>query len=429
MKFGKYLEAEQVPEWEKMYVDYKHLKRRIKEIAAAQERNRKSQRGDEHVSLLKRASTYLGYDSFNLDHHASHTHGESSGVDYRRTPAQGSGYGSCTTKDCTRCQHFSRVVSATPQIAIGMSAGNSGNVSSTPVELAHGANIKIPLSAQDSFTETIRRRRGSVSPRGGGSMSTAFKKELGVRIEEEQEFFADMEHELAKVNDFFRQKQDLFHSRFDNIIEQQRMLDEMVGEEAEAATLHSPPKGHEQVSGSGSKLRRLTALSSAPDSNLPGPSAPLRAAKSKIKRAMLELYRGIEMLKNYRILCYTAFIKALKKYQKTAKWCDGTDYFLDRVDGCYMATSPDLNMLARELEGMYIERHAGGSRSKGMDTLRINTSGTSRDNQGSTFRSGLLLGTSFPLIIRAIYESNLISNEDRVPYHRELLQIYGGIFL
>ncbi|KAJ1933356.1 Signal transduction protein, partial [Linderina macrospora] len=226
----------------------------------------------------------------------------------------------------------------------------------------------------------------------------AFKKELGTRISEEQDFFVEMEHELAKVNDFFRQKQDLFHSRLDNIIEQQRMLDEMVGEEAEAATLHTSAKGDERVSASASKLRRLTALSSGADTNVPSPSAPLRAAKSKIKRAMLELYRGIEMLKNYRVLCYTAFIKALKKYQKTAKWCDGTDYFLDKVDSCYIATSPDLNGLARELEGMYIERYAGGSRSKGMDTLRINTSGTSRDNQGSTFRSGLLLGISLPLI-------------------------------
>ncbi|KAJ1859965.1 hypothetical protein LPJ57_006814, partial [Coemansia sp. RSA 486] len=62
MKFGKYLEAEQVPEWEKMYVDYKGLKRQVKAVAAALSKGAGT--GDEQVSLLRRASTYLGYSSF-----------------------------------------------------------------------------------------------------------------------------------------------------------------------------------------------------------------------------------------------------------------------------------------------------------------------------------------------------------------------------
>ncbi|KAJ2557557.1 Signal transduction protein [Coemansia sp. RSA 1836] len=78
---------------------------------------------------------------------------------------------------------------------------------------------------------------------------------------------------------------------------------------------------------------------------------------------------------------------------------------------------------------MYVNRYAGGSRSKGMSKLRVSTNGTSSGHQGSIFRSGLMLGMSLPLIVRAIYEANLLSNEQRVPYHRQLLQIYGSIFL
>ncbi|KAJ2814975.1 hypothetical protein GGI24_006204, partial [Coemansia furcata] len=63
MKFGKYLEAEQVPEWAKMYVDYGGLKKIIKTVAAAIEK-RGPVPTEERLSLLKRASTYLGYDSF-----------------------------------------------------------------------------------------------------------------------------------------------------------------------------------------------------------------------------------------------------------------------------------------------------------------------------------------------------------------------------
>ncbi|KAJ1998639.1 hypothetical protein H4R26_005384, partial [Coemansia thaxteri] len=62
MKFGLYLEAEQVPEWEKMYVDYQGLKQLIKAVAVAIEK-RGAGPADERFSLLNRTSTYLGYNS------------------------------------------------------------------------------------------------------------------------------------------------------------------------------------------------------------------------------------------------------------------------------------------------------------------------------------------------------------------------------
>ncbi|KAJ2369714.1 hypothetical protein IW150_005087, partial [Coemansia sp. RSA 2607] len=52
MKFGKYLEAEQVPEWGKMYVDYKGLKKQAGIIAKAIEIN--SSGKEERASLLRR---------------------------------------------------------------------------------------------------------------------------------------------------------------------------------------------------------------------------------------------------------------------------------------------------------------------------------------------------------------------------------------
>ncbi|KAJ2814722.1 Signal transduction protein, partial [Coemansia furcata] len=251
-----------------------------------------------------------------------------------------------------------------------------------------------------------------------------FKKQLDLRLPEEQDFFEQMEQELIKVNDFYRQKQMLFSMRLENIRKQQRIYDEVLGEELEAATLRArPPPGKRSMS----QLVDRNSINNPLLSSTP--SSQLRIARSKIKSAMLEVYRGMDMLKNYRILCYTAFIKALKKYQKTARWCDGTDYFLHKVDNCYMATSDLLNSLSSQVETMYVNRYAGGSRSKGMSKLRVNMNSTSNGHQGSIFRSGLMLGVSLPLIVRAIYEANLLSNEQRVPYHRQLLQIYGSIFL
>lgn len=172
MKFGKYLEAEQVPEWAKMYVNYRLLKKLIKEVAVAKEQEAKNKsKTAEQASLLKRASTYLGYNSLGLAVGPQETtRSETSNPAQEAVstfPGRDGPSGDCTLHQHNGsdagCSHFSNIVSATPQIALSMSAENPGKVGVTSTELAHGANIKIPMSAQDSFTEGIRRRRTPAS--------------------------------------------------------------------------------------------------------------------------------------------------------------------------------------------------------------------------------------------------------------------------
>ncbi|KAJ2303668.1 hypothetical protein IWW55_002809, partial [Coemansia sp. RSA 2706] len=173
MKFGKYLEAEQVPEWAKMYADYHGLKRQIKAVAAAMARQQLQQRhtSAERMSLIRRASTYLGYDSIQTgasplssDSASLGAAAQTGGAASTSSAGLRSRLGSCASHGSEAgCSHFGNIVSATPQIAMTMSAGNSGKVAATPAELAQRANIKIPLSAQDSFTEGIRMRRSPVA--------------------------------------------------------------------------------------------------------------------------------------------------------------------------------------------------------------------------------------------------------------------------
>ncbi|KAJ2389594.1 hypothetical protein GGI23_005803, partial [Coemansia sp. RSA 2559] len=379
MKFGKYLEAEQVPEWEKMYVNYRALKRLIKKIALAKEA-RVASPSEEKTSLLRRASAYLGYNSIIPgDNSSNNTPARATGsatinsmpeglsspppVFSREHPMSGSStscqrtvqleepskngkdiFECCSDASCATCNHFNSIVSATPQLALSMSAANSGKVGATPMDLAHCANIKLPMSAQDSFSEAARRRK---TPVASDCVSLdEFQSELKERMPEEQDFFEKLEQELSKVNDFYKQKQALFQSRLDNIKRQQDIYDTMLGEELEASTLNASIERSRVTFN-----RTLTSSSiSRHRQHAFEPSAQLRAAKGKLKRAMLEIYRGMDLLKNYRVLCYTAFIKALKKYQKTAVWCRGTDHFLNRVDGCYIATSERLNAMSAELE-------------------------------------------------------------------------------
>ncbi|KAI9479335.1 hypothetical protein BX667DRAFT_256353 [Coemansia mojavensis] len=176
MKFGKYLESEQVPEWAKMYVDYDSLKHSVKVIAAAIA-NHNRQVPAERMSLIRRASSYLGYNSMQtseLPISPNGTHpgqpqcpNAQTGSVAGAAPRQGlrSRMNSCVSQ-CAEgggCSHFGSIVSATPQIALTMSAANSGKVAATPVELAHQANIKLPPSAQDAFAGGIRARHTTSS--------------------------------------------------------------------------------------------------------------------------------------------------------------------------------------------------------------------------------------------------------------------------
>ncbi|KAJ2846443.1 hypothetical protein J3B02_004410 [Coemansia erecta] len=192
MKFGKYLEAEQVPEWDKMYVDYKGLKRQVKIIASAMEKGTGTSTGEEQISLLRRASTYLGYNSFSpgaVEAAAAGNSHSATLVSFPDSPSAqiapeiaiaseqplrrelANNSETCSRAGCTKCAHFSSIVSASPQIAMNMSAGNMGKVATTSMALAHDANIKIPISAQDSFTNSIRHRRLPVA--SGDCISSA----------------------------------------------------------------------------------------------------------------------------------------------------------------------------------------------------------------------------------------------------------------
>jgi hypothetical protein len=54
-------------------------------------------------------------------------------------------------------------------------------------------------------------------------------------------------------------------------------------------------------------------------------------AKRKLKKAVTEHYRGLELLHNYRILNLTGFRKALKKFEKVTRIAVQNQYMAEKV--------------------------------------------------------------------------------------------------
>ncbi|KAJ5853535.1 hypothetical protein N7534_006078 [Penicillium rubens] len=149
---------------------------------------------------------------------------------------------------------------------------------------------------------------------------------------------------------------------------------------------------------------------------------PYRSAKRKLKHALQEFYRGVELLKGYGYLNRTAFRKINKKYDKAVN---------ARPRSASFVQSEVIESLMVAVEDLYSRYFERGNRKIAVSKLRhtINKSG---DYSPNTFRSGLLLMGGTLFAIKGLVDATSKLRSDDVAEHVQtsyLLQIYGGYFL
>jgi len=74
-----------------------------------------------------------------------------------------------------------------------------------------------------------------------------------------------------------------------------------------------------------------------------------RVAKRRLKQAVLEFYRGMELLKNYRLLNRTGISKILKKFDKTAGRKMSAEYN-EKLKSVHFETSEELEKIMERTE-------------------------------------------------------------------------------
>lgn len=156
-----------------------------------------------------------------------------------------------------------------------------------------------------------------------------------------------------------------------------------------------------------------------------------RTAKRKLKLALLECYRGMEMLKSYALLNRMAFKKIIKKYHRTIGINNPVRYLSEKVDKSWFVQSNVLDVhihAAVDLYARYFERgHHKVAFVKLRDSFARRT-----DKSGNAFRNGLLIGVgavfSFEGLTRGV---ELLSHQDlTIRIHTSyILQLYAGYFL
>ncbi|CAL5399447.1 unnamed protein product [Camellia sinensis] len=150
----------------------------------------------------------------------------------------------------------------------------------------------------------------------------------------------------------------------------------------------------------------------------------LKKVKEQLKRAFIEFYQKLRLLKSYSFLNMLAFSKIMKKYDKITSR-NASKAYLKMVDNFYLGSSDEVNKLMDRVEATFIKHFSNSNRSQGMNILRPKVK---RERHRITFSLGFLVGCSMALLIAlilAIHTRNIISKQGHKQYMVTLFPLYS----
>lgn len=334
-----------------------------------------------------------------------------------------------------------------------------------------------PASKPHTFSQSKLRRmftsQQPQTPAGNDVQLEAYQK-LDAR---QDEFFGFLDKELRKVEEFYKFKEDEANDRLLILRRQLHELRDHRLEEVRAMQRHArsshqngnanEPNGEHKASlahaydnvtkpigdfmSGKAKIGRVTKSlqQTASPEGSPGREHPdlqidqradfvrrqnhvpsYRVAKRRLKLAMQEYYRGLELLKSYSLLNQTAFRKINKKYDKAINARPPLRYYSEYVQEAYFVKSDVIGNHMVAVEDLYSRYFEKGNHKIAVGKLRSKLKDD--DYSGVTFRNGLWLAAGSCLGVAGLVDGlRLLFNSEgeRKTQASYLLQLYAGYFL
>lgn len=406
--------------------------------------------------------------------------GERSGLTH--SPGSGAKYGSIVDPPKPASDRYDFALPA-PAIRVPSRTSES-SVSNRPTPPHRSISMAPSVSAGFGTPSTINLPPGGGSPatprRGLGRIFStgsvlarhpSSRGDIGLQSfdqvrQSEREFFQFLDSELEKIEAFYKQKEDHASERLIILREQlHEMRNRRTAEIAESKKKREQEQGKNSDDDAGNGRAtgqdwidpiKARFLKPGPNSKAlqrmnqtpvlypqnpderrdyvrrpPSDDVPYRSAKRKLKLALQEFYRALELLKAYALLNRTAFRKLNKKYDKAVNARPPYRYMTEKVNKSWFVNSDILDGHIRTVEDLYARYFERGNKKVAAGKLR-NLNRRTGDSSDSTFRSGLFIGCGAVFGIQGlVYGSELLFDEDSdlVQKSSFLMQLYAGYFL
>ncbi|UKZ72906.1 hypothetical protein TrVFT333_000543 [Trichoderma virens FT-333] len=325
----------------------------------------------------------------------------------------------------------------------------------------HRSNSSGPLSSGTLPTliptdvSDDRLRRIFSSARESARITGLPRQSLDLVREREQQFYAFLDSELDKVETFYKKNEDRAGQRLAMLREQlhemrNRRIQEIANERANNSLSRSsnqnfgegnpdkssgwihplknkifPPGPNSKGFQDMPRTPHLAAGSRANDDRMDYVRRPenrevtYRTAKRKLKLAMQEFYRSLELLKSYAMLNRTAFRKLNKKYDKAVNARPPMRYMNEKVKNAWFVNSDVLEAHIKSVEDLYARYFERGNQKLAVGKLR-KLHRKPKDESGSSFLNGFLIGTGIVFSIQGLVYGTQLLNDNN-PTWRLLL--------